>query len=286
MKDLVIEQKLGNIEEIPTLPIVLRQIQKVLKNPNTNMSQIAHVVAKDQALSARTIRLVNSAFYGLGKQVTSITNAIVILGLNTLNNLMLGLTVVKLFKDAKIRGFDPEEFWKHCFSTALIARYLAQYRDDLDPEECFICGLLHDMGRLVMDQYAQDDFLKALEISHKKDLSLYKCEETVFGFTHADIGAWLGRKWQLPESIFASLQYHHSFESIPNEYKNYTETVLAVASANDLTGIARIGNSGEHKYPAGSLKRYKGITKQMCAEVVSRARKQIDSTIAQWENAL
>jgi putative nucleotidyltransferase with HDIG domain len=286
MNDITIEQKLGNIDQLPTLPVVLRQIQKVMRNESANMQQIAQVVAKDQALASRTIRLVNSAYYGLSKRVTSITQAIVILGLNTLNHLMLGLTLVKMFKDAPVRGFDPGEFWKHSFATALIAKKLAGYREGVDPEECFVCGLLHDMGRLILDQHAPGDFKAALDKAKMNGHALRECEKNVFGFTHADAGAWLSIRWQMPDSITATLQYHHAVTTVPDTMAHYARIVGTAAAANELAHMAHIGRSGEHKNSSAALQSLKGLTTDICSTVVKQTRSEVEETIKEWDNAL
>jgi HD-like signal output (HDOD) protein len=197
----IIEQKLEMIESISTLPMVLRQIQKVLSNPTNSIDQIA-VVAKDQALASRSIRVVNSAYYGMGKRVTSFSHAIVILGLNTLNSLMIGLTVVKVFKNMSIKAFDPEKFWVHCFATAIIAKALAEHFGRKEPEKYFVTGLLHDMGRLVLDQFLHANFARAILFAHTNNKPLLRTESKTIGFNHAEVGEWLSRNASLTKRIY------------------------------------------------------------------------------------
>ena len=112
-------KKLDLVENLPTLPVIVRQIQKLIENPNSNMSQIALIITRDQSIAARVVRLVNSAFYGLGNKISSIQQAIMLLGLNTVKNLVIGVSVVKTFEGAHSASiFDREKFWLHSFACA------------------------------------------------------------------------------------------------------------------------------------------------------------------------
>jgi putative nucleotidyltransferase with HDIG domain len=284
-KDQLLEQKLGSIENLPTVPLVLRQVQKVVQNPSSSMDQIAAVVAKDQALASRTIRLVNSAFYGMRERVTSISHAIVVLGLNTLNNLMIGLSVVKLFKNSKFLGFDPEKFWEHSFGTALIARALAKDVCPKDGETAFISGLLHDMGRMVLDQNLHDEFSKSLFQSRNEAKPLYECEKAVLGFDHADAGAWLGRKWGLPDALIAGIGYHHQ-QVVPEKLQDHAELARIIGIANRLSLSAGIGASGDQDCRSSGLCPVEGKSGKQIQEMIDSVRNEIRNTIDEWNKAM
>jgi HD-like signal output (HDOD) protein len=286
MNSSPIDTRLGDIETLPTLPVVLRQIQKVIQNPSSSMDQIAAVVAKDQALAARTIRLVNSAFYGMRERVASISHAIVVLGLNTLNNLMIGLSVIKLFKNSKFLGFDPEKFWEHCFGTAMIARALIRDSKPKDSEVFFISGLMHDMGRLVLDQHLHDDFSKALSLAGKNGKPLCDCEKEVFGFDHADAGMWLARKWGLPEALAAGIGYHHRSHTLPEELRSHSDLVQAVETANRLCLAVNIGASGDRLNSATGIVHIEGKTTKQIQDIIDEARREVGTTINEWNKAL
>lgn len=282
MSNEVIERKLGTIENLPTLPIVLRQVQKVLDNPHSNMNQIAAVVAKDQALASKTIRLVNSAYYGLRTRIPSICQAIVILGLNTLYNLMLGLSVIKTFDTTRLLGFDPQKFWEHCFGTALLSKKLAEKIGYSDPEECFIAGLLHDIGRLVLQQFLNNEFEQVLLKSESDKKSLLLAEREVIGFDHSQVGMWLAEKWSLPEMLKVVMRYHHEPRILPGEFKRYSQVLSIIAYANYLCGIASIGNSGDNNYQEPVLPDLKLPPESICRKLTEEVKVEIVSVIAQW----
>jgi HD-like signal output (HDOD) protein len=283
---VIIEQKLGAIENLPTLPLVLRQIQKVLQNPRSNMAQIAMIVAKDQALASRTIRLVNSAFYAMRERVTSINHALVILGLNTLNSLMIGLSVVKLFKNSSATGFDPEKFWEHCFGTALLARSIGEIKGCKELDQIFSAGLLHDMGRLVLDQFLHDEFFKALVVAKDKKIPLFECEKAVLGFDHGEAGAWLGMKWGLPEIFNITMAFHHNQDFLPENLSGFAGDLKIISVADKLCNSSNIGNSGETVNVSKILCPVDGFTSKQTQEIVDKARADVKSTIEEWNKAL
>ena len=277
-----IETRLDSIEDLPTLPIVLRQLQKFMHNPQSNMRQIADIVAQDQALTSRTIRLVNSAYYGLMSRVSSINQAIVILGLNTLNNLMVGLSVVKMFEKGKKTGFDHEAFWQHAFGTALISRGIAIGINYKEPEDCFIAGLLHDMGRLVMEQHLHHDFIKACAASKDAGTALSLEEQAAFGANHAEAGAFLAKKWRIPEALLAAIQYHHSLSRIPSVLLEHKRLVGIVAKANQLANRFDIGDSGENNVAPDSDFASLKFGSLDVDGIVEMARADVLLTIQEW----
>ncbi len=285
----LMEQKLGAIKNLPTLPMVLRQIQKALRDPKINIHQIAMIVAKDQALASRVIRLINSAFYGVREHVTSVTEAIVMLGLYTLNHLMIGLSVVKLFKNSQLRGLDADKFWEHCFATALIARRIAQLKNCKDPDHFFIAGLVHDMGRLALDQFLHEDFSKALEISRQSEQPLVECESKAIGFNHCDAGAWLGNKWDFPEPLIASIAFHHGRTASPTLDADVRSILETVSSANQLCNNAAIGSSGDDcRRPALRPALpccVDGVSGAQMEEIINTTRSEVKRVIDEWTKA-
>lgn len=138
--------RLQEIENLPTLPAVVRRLRQLMANDRSSMTEIASVISRDQATGTRVIRLVNSAFYGLRSRVTSIQQAIVLMGLNTVKNLVTGVALVRTFADGGTASlFDRERFWMHTFGCAMGARLIAVRLGKEDPEDFFLAGLLPDM---------------------------------------------------------------------------------------------------------------------------------------------
>ncbi len=186
----------------------------IINNPLTSSSDVAFVVGQDLSLSAKVLRLANSAFYGIPRSITSINNAVVILGLKVITTMVLSLTVFDMFPDDKHTSslFDRKSFWLHSLSCGLIAKFLAtKIRKVIlfDPEEAFCAGLLHDIGKVVMEQYLHDDFHQALEFAGENSIPIHQAENTKLGYAHTDIAEWLTTTWSLPSEIRLSLMFHH-----------------------------------------------------------------------------
>jgi putative nucleotidyltransferase with HDIG domain len=280
----IIERELGRIKDLPTVPAVLRQVSALIEKNETDMKKIADVIMTDTALTIRIIRLVNSAFYGLQNRITSISQAVVIVGLKAVYNLMLGLSVVKLFNNEKSLYFDPNQLWRHSFGCALLSNKIAALVAYPYADECFIGGLLHDMGRLVFDQFFHDAFAGACRNSMDRKVSLLKSEKTMIGFDHAEAGAWLAARLNIPASYVAAVRYHHAPALLPQGLATYGDMVRIVATANHICMNEGVGKSGEiHFEPvAGILSPERlGISEPQLA---ASAAAEIDTTIERWSS--
>jgi len=277
MEKAELKNRLDAIHNLPALPMVLQQVQKIMRNPNSNMNQIATVIAKDQALASKTIQLVNSAYYGMSRRVSSITQAIVILGLDTVTNVMLSISVMKIFSDTTT-SLSMEKFWEHSFSVALMAKALAEFHEEADPENCFISGLLHDLGRLVLDQYMHEDFVKAMKVNTIKKCSLRRAEIALFGGDHSSVGAYVARRWNLPEFIESAIRFHHK----PHLAEQYQHITQIVALADALSHQHSICLSGETQYAPVEYS-FLRIPAQRVTAIVEQAKEDVSSAVKQWQ---
>ncbi|OGC90824.1 MAG: hypothetical protein A2W25_12890 [candidate division Zixibacteria bacterium RBG_16_53_22] len=204
----------SHIHSLPTPPSVFHQINEVINNPDTSAYDVANIMSEDPALTAKVLRLTNSAFYGVSRTVTNVKQAVLILGLEVVKSLVISASVFEMFS----RRENPDAgyldyFWRHSLATAIVARIIArQIRITSLPEieVAFSAGLLHDIGKLIIASELKDALLeikKALE--RDQALAEYGAEIKVLGFSHADIGACLCVKWNLPESICRAVAFHH-----------------------------------------------------------------------------
>lgn len=241
MSEVPTVETLNQIEELPTLPVVAQQVLRLISMPNSNMNQIAAVASRDQAISAKVVRLVNSAFYGLRNRASSLQHAIVILGLNTVKNLVIGVSVVKTFGGNDSSSiFDRDKFWLHVFSTAMGAKLIAQRRKEKEAEDFFLAGLLHDIGILVVDQFLHDDFVQILDTSLKDGSDYLTVEREVLGISHGEVGAYLGKRWKLPEFLLAAMARHHDPHLICNGDHKKIQCVVAAADVlSSESGVGR-----------------------------------------------
>ncbi len=208
------QKKIEQIDNLPTLPEVANKLYRIINNPTTTASDVANLISRDVSLTSKVLRLANSAFYGIPRTVTTVQNAVVILGLKVINTMVFSISVVKIFPaDSNNEFFSRKKFWNHSLACAIMSRRLAQgmKRFSLsDPEECFCAGLIHDIGRVVLDQYFHENFLKAIQLAHKDRIALVEAEDRIFGFNHSHVGDWLTARWELPVDIRTPIIHHHS----------------------------------------------------------------------------
>jgi len=245
MDEAKVEKILSRLKDIPTLPTVVQKIIEIVDSPTTSASDLNKAISMDQSLSAKVLKLVNSAFYGFPKKIETLTQAIVILGFNTVRSLALSISMVDFFTEKKGHRLNYGEFWKHSIATSILARSIAKKAFPSIAEEAFVSGLLHDIGILILDQFVPNDYINAYKVMREENLQLYQAEKKVMGITHPEVGRMLAEKWNLPDPLLYSISYHHS----PSPALDYFPIVSTVHAANIGVKILNIGGVGdEHLY--------------------------------------
>ena len=213
--------RLESISSIPTIPVVATRAMEAVRNPDSSMRDIAEIISTDPPLAARVLKMVNSAYYGLMQSVGSLPLALTILGIREIMNLVMGISVMTMFPDTSGRGlFDRHEFWKHSAASAQVGKVLSE-KLGLQKlgSSVFVGGLLHDIGKIIMDEYMHEEFCQAMNLSVEESIPCYDAESITVGATHPQIGAWLTKKWKLPDELVAAISSHHSPQKIEIEDK-------------------------------------------------------------------
>lgn len=211
---------IGGIDNLPTPPIVLQQIQKVLNDPAASAYDIGSILQEDPAMSAKVLKLTNSAYYGLVRTIESVKQAVVIVGIDTIRNLVLSASVFEAFADKQVDREMQEHFWRHSLAVAFGARLVAHSlisRQTFDAEAGFSGGLLHDIGKMVVAVYLaeQADQIRQLKTENPNRPD-HELEDQVLGYNHTQIGALLGERWKLPANLIETIRYHHAPRLTPN----------------------------------------------------------------------
>ena len=238
-------EKLKRITEsiirLPTLPTVVSRMIQLVDNPKTSAASLAQFIASDQSLTARILKLANSAYYGFPREITTVNMAIVVLGFNAVKDMGLSLSVFDVFKD--IEGdatFSSTDFWQHSIACGVASRVLARRILPRVAGEAFVAGLLHDIGKVILNQYAHAEFVAILKLVASSGVSLDEAELAVIGASHAQVGGWLAEKWNLPTLIVSSIIFHHTPFQAPAEFA-VMDTLVSLA--NYLCHTSHIGNS-------------------------------------------
>jgi len=192
------------------LPTTINELVK-LDIDNVTASDISAVIEKDPALVAKVLRLANSAYYGLTQRVTTITHAIVCLGFNKVKSLAYTAASQQVLKNGlESYGMKENELFEHCVAVAIGSRLLSEKIGMSAPEEHYIMGLLHDVGKLMVDQFAAEELKMTWELYRKGSLKMYQAEEESLGFHHGNIGAEIAKKWNFPNELCEVIEYHHN----------------------------------------------------------------------------
>lgn len=223
-----------SIDQLPSLPAIVTRLIQVVNSPDSSAEDAASLIERDPALTSKMLRLANSAFYGIPRTISSVSSAVVILGFNTIKSLVLSASVIKIFPTAGAPTFDRSRFWRHSIVTAMAARALVKSVLQvklIDPESAFCAGILHDIGKLVFEQYVHDDYQTTCQVARDKDIPLHRAERHVMGTDHAGIGKLLAERWALPVELEHSIVSHH-------DLKVTGPTADVVAAVHLANGIA------------------------------------------------
>lgn len=236
------------ISKMPSLPTTVSKVLEICNNPKTSPVDLNQVISLDPVLMGRVLKLINSAYYGLGQQITSLVRAIIMLGINTVKNLALSTAVLDQLSRAKeFQALNMEGFWRHSLCVGVISRFLAKKRgiDVKVVEEYFAAGLLHDIGKIPLNNVFSKEYLSVMGLSDMERVSLAAAEKQVLGIDHCEVGQLISKAWKLDQAISDGIVWHHKCV----EYEGpFADIVLTVAVANYFANREEIGFSGD-RYP-------------------------------------
>lgn len=259
--------------QLPSLPDVYLRLKEVLDDPDFCMADVAQVVGNDPAMTARLLRIVNSAYFGLATEIETVNRAVGLLGTQEVHDLVLAVSVAQSFAGMSNEVMNMQRYWKRSVRTAVAAKELASLCNVLDGERLFVGGLLRDIGHLFLYQYAPTKALQALELAKAQQAPLYKAERAVIGADYASVGAELMRQWKLPQTLWEVTE-HHVEPAKSDDYALSTSIVHIAAMMADgadaelvmdeaLTGVS------SHAWHVT------GLTPESCASVVATIDAQV-----------
>ena len=224
-------KKLDSVHDLPSLPNIVVKVNNMLQEYDTPIKELSETIETDQAIVTKILRLVNSTFYGFRSKIKNIPHAIIILGFSNIRNAVVSVSIITTFSGKKtLEAFDITDFWKHSIAVAVTSRYLAEQSKLDSPDDCFVAGLLHDIGKVVLSQNFTEFFSQIWELVKGNGLSFYEAEKKVLPADHAQIGGYLAKKWQFPASLIDSITYHHA---ITRTVSNLNQLII-VHTANNI----------------------------------------------------
>ncbi|MFZ6863190.1 HDOD domain-containing protein [Undibacterium sp. Ji67W] len=270
MPIIAIQQIIEEVKDLPTLPAVVMEILNNIDKEDVDTHELAQKVTHDIALTAKTLRYANSAYYSTMIKVTTIQQAISLLGLSTVRQIIVTSALTGCFPENNCAGFSHKEFWKHSNIVAIIAKILAR-RLSFNQDVAFTAGLLHDVGTLVLATYHGADFEQVLAWQAEHQCTQYKAEKHVIGIDHAAVGEALARQWNFSEQMILAIAGHHHPEK-PGQ--GFLATIVHVAN-----GIAHVLNGNaepDHSTPEITALSWEnlGLTQESLDQVLAEASKE------------
>lgn len=239
MDPATLRRKVVDLTALPTLPGVVRFVTSMVEDGNSRMQEVGDIIARDQVLSAKILRMVNSPFYGFPGRISSVTHALVLLGFSVVKGLILSQAVFDNLS-AQHRGL-----WEHSLGTAMISHRIAKAMGSQDSEEIMIAGLLHDLGKVILAVVDTERYAQATELARTQRLHVAEAERLVFGADHCEVATWICERWHLPVRLVEALCLHHT----PHLAKMCPEITNIVHVADIFARAAGYGDPGDLTLP-------------------------------------
>ena len=227
--------------DLPTLPAVADKIVSAASNKNTTTEELADIIAYDQAITFKLIKLANSIYYAQRTKVDTIKRAVTVIGFDEIMGIALSMSVLKSMADKSGFSLDMKALWMHAIGCATAAKEIAKRTNPTIANKVFVPCLLHDIGKILFSTYFSEEYRKVRQVSMEARTPLYAAEMKVFELDHASVAALLLKRWNFPNSIIIPCRYHHKPDACPPEFKHMT---LIINMANYLVQKAGIGHSG------------------------------------------
>jgi putative nucleotidyltransferase with HDIG domain len=263
---------LAQIRDLPALPEIVMELMAALRQPVVDYSRVEMLIGKDPALTTRLLKLANSSFFGLATRVSSVHAACLVLGASTITQIISALAVREQFPLDNGSVLDRKLLWQHSLGTAVAARVLAQELD-MEPEQAFTAGLLHDLGKLAMDSYFSERYAQVNAYRSENRCSIEEAEMRVMGVNHRQVGAGLAEHWHLPPHLIRAIGAHGAPDE--GEQDRLTDVVHVADILTQALGIGDSGNTSVPSLSAGAWERL-GIGWPRLRQVLSEIEMQIE----------
>lgn len=236
------------IDSLATLPTVYTRVCELVEDPEARIKDIAEVVGTDPAISMKLLKVVNSPFFGFSRKIRTVSDAITLLGFEATRNVVLMVSVMNLFPSQRAQaGFQPQAFWKHALYVGTVAKWLAA-RFQIDTGDAFTGGVLHDVGKLVLQQFFPAEFQQVRRLAIEEKLPFWRAEQEVYMGSHGDLGSYLADKWNLPLALVEVIDRHHT----PTEAAHLARLVGTVHIADAVCYVCGWGDGTGAEAPAVS----------------------------------
>ncbi len=263
--------------DVASLPLVFVRLNQEVNNPHCSIHRLATIIMEDAGLSARLLRIVNSALYQYPSKIDSISVAVTVIGTEQLRDLALATSVMTLFKNMPADLVNMNSFWCHSLGCGIVARLLAGKRKEIALERYFLAGVLHDIGRLLIYQNCGDEMRRVLKSNLEDPRHFYEVEKEQLGFNHPEVGGLLLERWKIPSILAEMVSCHHQ----PENAREYPLGPSLVHIADIIAHSLQLGNSGDLLVPALSPVAWKqsGLDPEDLEMIFEQVQRQYDDLI-------
>ena len=231
---------LATVKDLPTMPRVAHAVLKAVEDPKCSVGDLREIIEQDPPIVARILKVANSSLYGFPRQIDTLNHAIALLGMRTVKNLVLAVSLREAFTKL---GLMSKLLWEHSSMAGPTASRLArELCTDVNPEEAFTAGLLHDLGKIALANSHADEYEKVVARTYNEGIGFVEAERFAFGFDHAELGAEVATKWKLPASLETAIRYHHdpqSMAGLPDADWQLAALVAVTTACLSRLGIGR-----------------------------------------------
>jgi putative nucleotidyltransferase with HDIG domain len=214
------------IDFLPPIPAVMTELLHALSNKDIELRTLAGIISKDPLMSMNVLKVSNSAFYRLPNKVTTVDHAVKLLGIKEITGICIACGAYQSLKPSQnVETFDCDDFWRHSVATGVVSRRLSQELEILDHNVIYFLGLLHDVGKVVLDRFAHDIYKVVIKTTREENVTLREVEQRLIGESHDMVGGWLMEKWKLPWTFVDVAKYHHTVKKAPEDNKAATAII-------------------------------------------------------------
>jgi HD-like signal output (HDOD) protein len=248
LRDATLQRLVSGMTTLPSLPTIYHQIVETVQAPDSSLHKVGEIIGRDMSMTAKILQLVNSAFFGLGRQVSDPAQAVCLLGLDTIRSLVLSMHCFTYFDQTRLREFALDRLWEHSMATRACARIIARVEgcERQVADDAFIAGLLHDVGKLILAANLPGQYGDVLALVQDQEMAMWQAERATFGASHAGTGAYLLGIWGLPDAIVEALAFHHHPAACADRRFS---PLTAVHVANALVHEADVGHTADASVP-------------------------------------
>lgn len=266
------------MHELPTLPAAASEIVARMQDDALTTEMLGEIIARDPALTAKVLRVANSSFYGLSRHVDSLEKAVMVLGFSAIKNLALSVTVVTFFTCKQPHLFDFQGLWRHSLGCGLAAKEFLRPSGKALADQAFLCGILHDIGKIVMFQDRPLEMSELLRLMAKSQEPQSHVEERLLGFSHAEVGALLAEKWNFPEEYSVAIRHHHDPFCLAADAPGAI-LATAVHVANKIAKVTGFGESTDPKmeFIPPSVWEHLGIPPQKLPGILAKIKADFEA---------